>query len=533
MSSNRILGYNNTAPSLIIGACSGLSTAVCSMRHAVQCEGVEQQGASLMSAQQAYAELTLSAASRRKERSLLAKIYKKFRRMLRIMYRALELFSIATPLLLLYPFAREDGLNADNNAENHPFQIKEWWLQMCLRSVERAGAAVIKLMQWASSRPDLFGVQFSNVFSKLQDHTTPHAWEHTCCKMAEAYGEDWDKKVEIGEVIGSGCIGQVYKGSLLTEGADEVNEQPIAIKVMHPGVKSAIDADLELLHFAVYMVDKVPFLFKGLQWLNLNGVVDEFAAMLKLQLDFRIEAENLNFFNKNFAGDDNVSFPKVLSSFEPTSEVLLESFCAGKPIAEFVEEHKHDEKMLKSMCDAGIKTMCKMIFDHNFIHGDLHPGNILISEKDHKFIFLDAGIALEYSEADHDLIVNILMSFIRMDGERAGRLMIADSNDRTQCSDEAAINELSYVQRIKEICDAANSSDFFMDDLGHYITQIVDAGAKHHVMMNQAFVSIMLAVKVQEGVALMLSREANVMTTAIPIITQYELRRKMGQAVRT
>lgn len=228
-----------------------------------------------------------------------------------------------------------------------------------------------------------------------------------------------------------------------------------------------------------------------------------------------------------------MSFPKVLPSFEPTPEVLVETFCVGKPIAKFVEEHKDEEEMLKRMCDTGIKTMCKMIFDHNFIHGDLHPGNILISETDHKFIFLDAGIALEYSEADHDLIVNILMSFIKKDGEQAARLMVSDSNDRMHSSNEEAINECSYVQKIKEICDSANAGGFFMDYLGHYITKIIDAGARHHVMMNKAFVSIMLAVKVQEGVALMLSREANVMATATPIITHYELRRKMGQAVCT
>lgn len=159
---------------------------------------------------------------------------------------------------------------------------------MCLRSVERAGAAVVKLMQWASSRPDLFGMQFANIFSKLQDHTTPHAWTHTCRKMTEAYGEDWEKKIQIGEVIGSGCIGQVYKGSLLTKGNGDMIEQPIAIKVMHPGLQAALDADLDLLHFAVSFIDKIPFLFRGLQWLNLNGVVDEFAAMLKLQLDLRL-----------------------------------------------------------------------------------------------------------------------------------------------------------------------------------------------------------------------------------------------------
>jgi hypothetical protein len=62
--------------------------------------------------------------------------------------------------------------------------------------------------QWASSRPDIFGEAFCARFSQLQDNTTPHSWEHTKRIMREAYGIDWEQKIQLNELLGSGCIGQ-------------------------------------------------------------------------------------------------------------------------------------------------------------------------------------------------------------------------------------------------------------------------------------------------------------------------------------
>ena len=144
---------------------------------------------------------------------------------------------------------------------------------------------------------------------------------------------------------------------------------------------------------------------------------------------------------------------------------------------------------------------------------------------------LDAGIALEYTNDDHDLVVNVLSSFIKNDGRTAAQYMLSDSNERLFSLQEAALNEKEYIEKITKLTRTANDGRFFMDNLGHYIAQIFDAAATHHVMMNKAFVSMALAVKVQEGVALMLSHDANVMQTAIPIISQIEIQRKMGKFI--
>ena len=157
--------------------------------------------------------------------------------------------------------------------------------------------------------------------------------------------------------------------------------------------------------------------------------------------------------------------------------------------------------------------------------GDLHPGNVLISPDEHKFIILDVGMVTEYSDEDHRLIVDVLTSFIRKDGRRAGELLIADTNARNS-SDQAQSEQL-YIEKMEALTAKAHGKDFFMEQLGTYITYICDAAATHHVMMNQAFVSAALAIKIQEGLALSLDPDVSIVRVANPIILQCELKRKL------
>jgi len=237
-------------------------------------------------------------------------------------------------------------------------------------------------------------------------------------------------------------------------------------------------------------------------------------------------------------GDDpSVMFPEIIMGFEATSDVLIETFCEGMPFGKFVEQYQHDSDKLAKMCCVGIRTFCRMTFDHNFIHADLHPGNILVCPKEDKFTFLDAGMVTEYTEEDHDVIVKILTSFIRCEGDKAAELMLSDSNRRMlkksyesssnvdSGSDNIAVNENAYIKKIARMVDMAHTCDDFFKNLSQYIAFICDAAATHRVMMNQTFVSFGLAVKVQEGVAMSLDPSIKVWNVANPIILRYESQR--------
>lgn len=477
--------------------------------------------------------------------------WKNFRRKashaLRLFRRLVKLFVAMAPLAAIYPIQRlthkndangafTDG-NGTENADAHKIFLASleeskdqklgWYYRLCLYSVECSGAAVIKLMQWASSRPDLFGKEFCKAFCKLQDDTTPHAMKHTEEILRKVYGNDWATRIQLDrKVVGSGCIGQVYKGVIHDSNG---KEQQVAVKVMHPNVADAIADDLDLLRLLIKFAKVLPFdMFANLRWMNPEGVIEEFADLLQLQLDLKTEGKNLERFHENFKHDHQVAFPRLIEGFEPHSEVLIESFCEGVPVLQFVKENSNNQKLLSEMCLVGIRTVCQMIFLDNFMHGDLHPGNIFINSKDRKFVLLDAGIATEYSETDHELIVSILSSFIRADGRKAGRLMIDDSNLRAVAEDKA-VNETLYIDKIEALTNRANDEEYFMEHLAVYLSYICEAAAKHHVMMNQKFITAALSIQVLEGVSLAMDPALEIWRVANPVILQAEVKRRWSK----
>jgi hypothetical protein len=315
-------------------------------------------------------------------------VWSQVKRALRMIRRLFKLFVVLSPVVLLYPLhwmicqggswlkpriqdGHDGSLDAQDvvlNSLDHggiPGGPLGWYYKVCLFCVEWSGAACIKIMQWAGSRPDMFGEDFCAVFSQLQDDTTPHAWRHTERALVDAFGENWQERVRIDQILGSGCIAQVYKGVVLGEAG---SERPVAVKVMHPNVEDDIDADLDIMRLSVRILERLNFgPIRNLKWLNLPGVIEEMATMLKIQLDLRTEGDHLVQFNKNFEGNETILFPKLIEGFSPTKSVLIETYCEGVPVMDFIRNNRADKSLLSKMCESAIQAVCQMIFLDNFM----------------------------------------------------------------------------------------------------------------------------------------------------------------------
>lgn len=163
-----------------------------------------------------------------------------------------------------------------------------------------------------------------------------------------------------------------------------------------------------------------------------------------------------------------------------------------------------------------------MLIDYTYSQlGDLHPGNVLIDPESAKFILLDFGIVNEYSDHDHNAIIDILAAFIRKQGREAGVGMIADSNKRTV----GVKDEEAFLDKIEYLTEQARKDGYLMENLGRYISYICEAAATHCVLLNPSFVSAALAVKVEEGIALAMDPSVKIPDIAIPIIAESERRR--------
>lgn len=448
----------------------------------------------------------------------------------RVAMRVSELAIVATPLAwmgaALYVL-RSVGLEWRS--------LDEAWWALALRSVEAAGPTFIKLCQWAATRNDIFPAAMTNRFSKLHDSVAPHSLGHTASLLETAFGPFWRDRLALQDaVLGSGCIAQVYRGVARdSAGVD----RDVAIKVVHPGVRDLIETDMSLLRWVGATVEAW---LPSLKYLGVVDTLTNFEVLMARQLDLRHEAYNLEKLAELFRDDETVKIPLPVTleggvqpskyraiesrrvtvvaddTVQRTSwqcpDVLVEDYVDGRPIATFVGAEATTATLL---AQRGAKLLLRMVLQYNFVHGDLHPGNLLVTP-DLKICLLDAGICIELPQRAHDNMVAMLRAMLECRGRDAAQLMLAsDAADRTK-RDRDTQNENNFVDGIATLVEHARNQSFF-ESIGQYYGDICHLAIQNKVALDASFVSVALAVKIVEGLVMDLHPNFPILDLALPM----------------
>jgi hypothetical protein len=138
--------------------------------------------------------------------------------------RLASLALLGSPMLVLYPLSLVSERGKDAT-----------W-KYALWGIEQSGPTWIKLVQWATTRQDLFSPEFCQYFGKLRDETEGHPWEDTERILKEELGSAMEALELDPTPVGSGCVAQVYRGTLVKPTPTYPKGTVVAIKVQHPGI---------------------------------------------------------------------------------------------------------------------------------------------------------------------------------------------------------------------------------------------------------------------------------------------------------
>ncbi|KAJ2746076.1 hypothetical protein GGI20_001628 [Coemansia sp. BCRC 34301] len=301
-----------------------------------------------------------------------------------------ELFLYFAPLALAYPVTWFGMRDADRDNERTGAL---WWYRLLRKQMSRAGPTFVKLSQWAASRTDLFSAQLCLELGRLHDCNCTHSATRSRRVIARAFGvpDISDVFAVFGDrPLGAGAVAQVHCArfspefiarlldsgdSMMRSVAEALERSPeVAVKVLHPGVERLIRRDLRIMKWGACVLGALP----GMRWLSLPDEVAIFGDMMESQVDLRIESQNVQRFGANFATRAGVSFPRVAHhSLVDSPNVLIESFQDGVPLRAFLDTSGHTvfDKDIGAM---GLDAFLHMLIYDNFVHADLHPGNIMV-----------------------------------------------------------------------------------------------------------------------------------------------------------
>lgn len=301
--------------------------------------------------------------------------------------------------------------------------------------------ALWKAAQWASTRRDTFPEDICSVLGRLHTFTRSRPRRYGEDALELAFGPSWRQFLQLEkEALGSGCVAQVYKGHML---AGEYSGRPVAVKIVDPGLKKAVELDLSLMRGAAKLLELV---LPRVRWLSIPETINEFGQLMESQLDLRREAVNLERFAHDFEHDRTLVFPRPLYPWV-SSTVLVEEFKEGVPVSEYFGGSE-----TKQLARMGLQAFLKMVFLNNFVHGDLHPGNMMVGRREDGegpcLVMLDAGIVCELDQHDRKNFVDVFYAIVVGDGKLAGRLMIERVRTRNhQQSRNMGVGKLSRGSR--------------------------------------------------------------------------------------
>ncbi|ETW87038.1 hypothetical protein HETIRDRAFT_166565 [Heterobasidion irregulare TC 32-1] len=478
-----------------------------------------------------------------------------------------------------------------------------WWYDFLVVQMERAGPTFVKLAQWAASRADLFPNALCSRLGKLHSRGTPHSLAHTKRIIERAFQRPFEEVFEEFDEtpIGTGAVAQVYRATLkqdllppsyfepkrtpksgpgaiapaiIPESTPSVPTASVAIKVLHPRVTKLIARDLAIMSMFAHIIT----LFPGMHWVSLPEEVEVFGRMMYEQVDLRHEADNLITFEDNFlTRKAPITFPRPLRTWS-TKDLLVEEYQKALPLETFLRNGggPYDDQL----AELGLDAFLNMLLLDNFVHSDLHPGNIMVKftkpsnsaleilknlwtssfTKDKimlppntnasdcddivtrlralssspqawqhelrmlneegylpELVFIDAGLITTLDAQNRRNFLDLFRAVAEFDGYRTGQLMV--ERCRTP---ELAIDTETFALKMQHIVLNVKRKTFSLGQIkiSDILTDVLKAVRQHHVKMEGDFINTVISILLLEGIGRQLDPGLDLFKSALPILRQ-------------
>mmetsp|Transcript_9209 Transcript_9209/g.13821 ORF Transcript_9209/g.13821 Transcript_9209/m.13821 type:complete len:576 (-) Transcript_9209:105-1832(-) len=405
--------------------------------------------------------------------------------------------------------------------------LRAAWIRLLVRTIEMGGSSCMKFGQWLSMRPDVISGDVIQALTKLRQNAPAHSFDHTKQQIEKSLGkginEIFDEFSE--KPVASGTIAQVHRAKLKPEyaikGKDGKLILDVAVKVQHPEVLKQTYVDVDILFQGAGLLFAVPF------------SKQEFISGMQRQVNFEWEAYNLIKFKQNFhdeIGNGSIIFPEVSTDLL-APQVLVEAWVNGQTISELFDgknpntrnvkgpnftERKSEEDILnqrskfsklkkyKEKMGSWAKTLfhtnAKMFLKDNFVHGDLHAGNVMVSEDyPESVVVIDAGCTCQLKEEVRPKFENFVSAMCNGNTEDLADALIEFNKKDTKQETISKFRQNLGKTVKKFVGSPGQSPDGEPVKIGALLTAVLKDLQKHGMMLRSDVAMSLVTLGLTEG----------------------------------
>jgi len=377
-------------------------------------------------------------------------------------------------------------------------------------ALETLGPIFVKFGQILSTRRDLVPLDIADELARLQDRVPPFPSELAMAEVERSLGKPLHELFATFEKdpVASASIAQVHLARL-HDGTE------VAVKVLRPGVESAIARDVALLDTAAGLVERW---WRDGRRLKPREVVAEFARHLDDELDLLREAANASQLGRNFAGSPLLLVPAVYWDLCAQRVMVMERM-HGTPVSQrkILEGRGID---IPALARAGVEIFFTQAFRDGFFHADMHPGNILVAD-DGRYVALDFGIMGTLTEVDKSYLAQNFIAFFNRDYKRVAQAHL----DAGWVPAGTRVDE--FEAAIRAVCEPIFARPLKEIYFGRLLLRLFQTSRRFNVEVQPQLVLLQKTLLNIEGLGRELDPDLDLWQTAKPYLERW-MREQVG-----
>jgi len=385
----------------------------------------------------------------------------------------------------------------------------------CLRlALEQLGPVFVKFGQLLSTRRDLFPDDIFNELAKLQDQVPPFDSDVAKQIIESSLGKSIDSLFETfeSEPLASASVAQVHAATL----ADGVE---VVVKVIRPGIQTTIRKDIGLLLLIARWVEKI---WEDGQRLHPVQIVSDYERTIFDELDLSLEAANAAQLRHNWEGSGKLYVPKIYWDYTH-SDVLVMERIFGISIDD-IEGLRQNNTNMEKLAHLGVEVFFTQVFEHNFFHADMHPGNVFVTQEHPdapQYIALDCAIIGSLSEEDMTYLASNLLAFFHRDYHKVARLHV----DSGWVSPDTDIQEFETV--IRSVCEPIFEKPLSEISFGKLVLTLFQTAHRFDMEVQPQLVLLQKTLLNIEGIGRQIYPTLDLWVTAKPLMEKW-MKQRVG-----